>query len=56
VQDLHMQTDYTPYEGRDVTGWPSTVIARGRLVLDEGKLIDPGPVGEFLPAEPLTFD
>jgi hypothetical protein len=39
-----------------VTGWPSTVIARGRLVLDEGKLIDPGPVGEFLPAEPLTFD
>lgn len=55
-QDLHMQTDYTPYEGRTVTGWPSTVIARGRVVLEEGTLIDPGPVGEFLPAEPLTFD
>jgi dihydropyrimidinase len=56
VQDLHMQTDYTPYEGRNVTGWPSTVISRGRLVLDDGKLMDPGPVGEFLPAAPLTFD
>ena len=26
--ELHMQTDYTPYEGREVTGWPRTVLAR----------------------------
>lgn len=56
AQDLHMQTDYTPYEGRTVTGWPSTVIARGRVVVRDGLLMDPGPVGEFLPAGPLTFD
>jgi dihydropyrimidinase len=53
--DLHMETDYTPYEGRSVTGWPSTVIARGRVVLDDGRLIDPGSVGEFLPADPITL-
>ena len=27
--ELHMETDYTPYEGREVTGWPRTVLARG---------------------------
>ena len=50
---LHMPTDYSPYEGRTVTGWPTTVISRGRVVVDESRLIDPGPVGEFLPAQPI---
>lgn len=53
--DLHMETDYTPYEGRIVTGWPTTVLSRGRVVLDEGRLVDPGPVGEFLPAGPVLL-
>lgn len=53
--DLHMETDYTPYEGRPVTGWPSTVVTRGRVVLDDGNLLDPGPVGEFLPAGPISL-
>ncbi len=50
---LHMPTDYSPYEGQSVTGWPTTVVARGRVVVDEGRLIDPGPVGEFLHAQPI---
>jgi dihydropyrimidinase len=52
--DLHMKSDYTPYEGRMVTGWPSSVLLRGRVVLDKGVLQDPGPVGEFLPAGPIS--
>jgi dihydropyrimidinase len=52
--DLHMQTDYSPYEGRTVTGWPTTVVSRGRVVLDNGTLSDPGPVGEFLRADPIA--
>ena len=51
--ELHMQTDYTPYEGRQVTGWPRTVLARGRVVVRDGELTDPGPVGRFLPADPI---
>ena len=53
ARELHMKSDYTPYEGRGVTGWPTTVMARGRIVFDEGTLRDPGPVGEYLEAGPV---
>lgn len=56
AQDLHMRTDYTPYAARQVTGWPATVIAKGRVVLDEGVLTDPGPIGEFLHAEAMVLN
>jgi len=48
-----MPTDYSPYEGQSVTGWPTTVISRGRVVVDRGTIIDPGPVGEFVPSAPI---
>jgi dihydropyrimidinase len=51
--DLHMETDYSPYEGLEVTGWPVTVLQRGRVVVDGGELEDQGPVGEWLHAEAL---
>ena len=47
---LHMETDYSPYEGVRLTGWPVTVIASGRVVLDHDELTDPGPVGRYLSA------
>ena len=51
--ELHMATDYTPYEGFMLGGWPETVISRGRVVVDADGFHDPGPVGEFVPADPL---
>ena len=39
--DLNDAMDYTPYEGRSVTGWPVTVLSRGRRVVEDGR-----PVGE----------
>jgi dihydropyrimidinase len=51
--DLHMPTDFSPYEGQSVAGWPTTVISRGRIVVDHGRLMDPGPVGEFVPCQPI---
>jgi dihydropyrimidinase len=45
---LHMATDYTPYEGRELAGWPSTVISAGRVVVDRDGFHDPGPVGRPL--------
>jgi dihydropyrimidinase len=45
---LHDRAGYTPYEGRSITGWPDTVIGRGRVVVDDGELgVDIGS-GEFL--------
>jgi dihydropyrimidinase len=52
--DLHMKSDYTPYEGRRVTGWPSTVVSRGRIVFHDGVLHDPGAVGDYLEAGPVA--
>jgi dihydropyrimidinase len=51
--DLHMETDYSPYEGMEITGWPTTVLLRGQIVVDDGELTDPGPVGTQLMAQDL---
>jgi len=48
---LHDRTGYTPYEGRHVTGWPVTVISRGRIVVEEGQLAVERGSGNFLPCE-----
>ncbi len=53
---LHDRVGYTPYEGRTVRGWPTTVVSRGRVVVDEGALHAEAGSGEFLPCgtpEPL---
>jgi len=49
-----MDTDYTPYEGLSVTGWPTVVLLRGMVVMESGELVDCGLVGEFIPAEPIS--
>ncbi|WP_369017755.1 dihydropyrimidinase [Thermatribacter velox] len=35
-QDLHMCTDYSPYEGLRVKGYPVTTISRGRVIVENG--------------------
>ncbi|MBF0864291.1 MAG: dihydropyrimidinase [Gluconobacter potus] len=42
--------DYTPYEGRSVQGWPVKVYQRGKLAMDDGKLVAPPGSGQFLKA------
>ncbi|HEX4816830.1 MAG TPA: amidohydrolase family protein [Nonomuraea sp.] len=51
---LHMATDYTPYEGREVTGRPRTVLVGGRAVVHDGVLADPTPRGRHLPARSVA--
>jgi len=49
--NLHDNVGYTPYEGRQITGWPEVVINRGRIVVEHGQLqVDRGS-GAFLPCE-----
>jgi dihydropyrimidinase len=53
--ELHMATDYTPYEGTEVTGRPVTVIVGGRVVVHGGALADPAPGGRHLAARRLSL-
>lgn len=47
-------SDYCPYEGREVMGAPVLTMQRGRIVLKDGQLhVDPGR-GRYLPAEALA--
>lgn len=50
ASSLHMATDYTPYEGRRITGRPATVIVRGRPVVHDGELVDDRPLGAHVQA------
>jgi dihydropyrimidinase len=53
--DLHMATDYTPYEGMELTGRPVTVVVGGRVVAHDGRLVDATPAGRHLPAQRLSL-
>ncbi|WP_217697913.1 amidohydrolase family protein [Sinomonas mesophila] len=45
---LHMGTDFSPFHGRRLRGWPQAVVAGGRVVLDDEGFHDPGPVGRYV--------
>ena len=45
---LHHGSDYTPYEGLEVTGWPVTTIVRGKTVVSDGRLAGGRPTGEYM--------
>jgi dihydropyrimidinase len=36
---MHHGSDYTPYEGIAVTGWPVSTMVRGKFVVRDGKLV-----------------
>jgi dihydropyrimidinase len=47
-KDLHDNVGYSPYEGRQLKGWPVTVVSRGRVVVENGKLNAERGSGKFL--------
>ena len=49
---LHMRVDYSPYEGREVTGATDTVIARGRVIVEKGVFVGRAGAGSFLKRSP----
>jgi dihydropyrimidinase len=48
ARTLHMNVDYNPYEGRQVTGATDTVLCRGRLVIENGNYVGRAGAGSFL--------
>jgi len=45
---LHDNVGYTPYEGMTLTGWPVTVISRGRVIVHDGELNAHRGSGKFI--------
>ena len=54
--DLHMATDYSPYEERELAGWASTVIVGGRVLVDGGRFTGEPVGGRALHSSPLPQD
>jgi dihydropyrimidinase len=47
-ENLHHNVDYTPFEGMEVQGWPETVLSRGEVVVEAGKLLGEPGRGRYL--------
>jgi dihydropyrimidinase len=52
---LQHAVDYTPYEGREVTGWPVTTLRRGVVVMRDGEVVAEEGGGAFLARGPYEM-
>jgi dihydropyrimidinase len=48
----HMRVDYSPYEGRVVTGAPAVVVSRGEVIVDQGTFKGRSGRGQFIKRTP----
>ncbi len=46
--DFHV-SDYSPWEGWEVRGWPMTTILRGKVIVDNGRLVADTRDGRLVP-------
>ena len=44
--DLH-GSDYTPWEGHDVSVWPGMTILRGKVVMEDGRFLGSQADGQW---------
>jgi dihydropyrimidinase len=47
-EDFHV-SDYSPWEGWEVAGWPVVTILRGRVIVERGRLTGGAPAGRLVP-------
>ena len=47
MSDLHVR-DFSPWEGWEVEGWPTTVILRGKIMVDNGQLLGDSNDGQMI--------
>ncbi len=45
---LHMGSDYSPYEGIKVQGYPITTILRGNIIVENGQFLGQKGFGQFI--------
>ena len=49
VEHNHMDVDYTCYEGKDIHGSIDVVIARGKVLIEDGEYHGAPGDGQYLP-------
>ena len=47
--DLLTSCDFTVFEGRELTGWPTLTMLRGQVVFKDGAIVAPHGIGRYLP-------
>jgi dihydropyrimidinase len=52
---MHGGSDYTPYEGIKVKGWPISTIVRGKFVVRDGQLVGREGNGAYVPRAKSEF-
>jgi dihydropyrimidinase len=46
---LHDNVGYTPYQGKQLRGWPEVVVSRGRVVVQDNELLVERGSGHYIP-------
>jgi dihydropyrimidinase len=49
---MHSRADFSPYDGREITGWPVLTISRGEIVAEDGAVLARPGRGELLKRGP----
>jgi dihydroorotase-like cyclic amidohydrolase len=45
-------SDFSPFEGKRLRGWPVATIKGGRVVVRDGQLVADRPTGHYLARHP----
>jgi dihydropyrimidinase len=53
AQDLKGMSDFSPFEGKRLRGWPVATIKAGQIVARDGEIVGK-PTGRYIPRQPLS--
>ncbi len=51
---LRGEADFTLYDGKTFTGWPTMTILRGNVTMEEGQIVGKAGMGRYLPRGPAA--
>jgi dihydroorotase-like cyclic amidohydrolase len=49
AENLHHISDFTPFEGWEVKGWPTLTMVRGSVVMQDGQMVGEAGYGKYVP-------
>lgn len=49
AENLHTACDFTPYEGRELKGWPVLTMVGGHVVMENGEIVGKPGIGKYIP-------
>jgi dihydropyrimidinase len=52
--DLHDNVGYNPWQGRTIKGWPTCVLLRGSVLVEDGKFMGQPGTGQWIERPDLT--